>query len=294
MPAIGVQPFSSLPSGTPADTSLVPYSDYTAPVARVVQATFDVPTETEDAVSIGGLSGVVTIDFFHDDIGSFRDWLNDNKALIPADTVGAVVGSDIAITFPPGAYSNDVDWASANPGISFAETTPGASATEVIQRAAASDLGGGGAAPTILLAYLDTTVTYNNVDRLADTALSVNVAASGIYEIELVVHSMSAVRALKLDFAGTVTPANFIGTWTGYEMPLTLADPTVGKGAQVTAMGTDFNPGGFDTFNMVFRFTGSLEVTTGGTFLLRGAQTIADASDTTILRGSTLKLTKMN
>lgn len=37
-----------------------------------------------------------------------------------------------------------------------------------------------------------------------------------------------------------------------------------------------------------------IEITTGGTFLLRGAQNVADASNTVILRGSYMTLTKLN
>ena len=63
----------------------------------------------------------------------------------------------------------------------------------------------------------------------------------------------------------------------------------------MTAAGTDFNNSVVDgAADVYYTFTGSVEITDAGTFLLRGAQNVSDASDTTILRGSVLKLTKMN
>ncbi|WP_212636677.1 hypothetical protein, partial [Salmonella enterica] len=55
---------------------------------------------------------------------------------------------------------------------------------------------------SILRSYLASTITYNNNAGLANTALSVTVAAGGIYDIELVVHSTSVVKALNMDFTG--------------------------------------------------------------------------------------------
>lgn len=144
-----------------------------------------------------------------------------------------------------------------------------------------------------LSSYLASTVTYNNVDTLADTALSVTVASGGIYDIELVVHSTSVVQPLKLDFAGTATITNFIGQWG--TMPSVGAGWTDGGAAlRVTAAGTDFNPGPGFTGDSFTTFKGSVEIADAGTFLLRGAQQTANASNTTLLRGSTLKLTKLN
>lgn len=145
----------------------------------------------------------------------------------------------------------------------------------------------------ILRSYLATTITYNNVDVLANTALSVSVAAGGIYAIELVVHSTSAVVALKMDFGGTATITNFIGEWVGHVQ--VLGESFDGYAAGVTSAGTDFAPAGLlDGSSNFYSFTGSVEINAAGTFLLRGAQNVADASDTTILRGSTLQLTKYN
>ena len=147
------------------------------------------------------------------------------------------------------------------------------------------------ASASVLRSYLATTVTYNNTDTLANTALSVTVVAGGIYDIDVVVNSTSAVYALNMDFAGTATIANFIGEAWLY------ADGSVfGTGILVTAgadWGVALGSAG-DGFDVQYRFRGSVEITDAGTFLLRGAQNVADASNTTILRGSTLTLTKTN
>ena len=139
-----------------------------------------------------------------------------------------------------------------------------------------------------LVSYLATTVTYNANATLADTPLSVTVAAGGIYAIELVVHSTSAVKALNMDFGGTATIANFIGDWIAF------SGSAVYGPVNVTSGGTDYTNGDLDGVNNPYYFTGSVEITDAGTFLLRGAQNSSDPSDTTILRGSTLILTKMN
>lgn len=150
-------------------------------------------------------------------------------------------------------------------------------------------------ASTNVASYLDTTITYNNTATLADTALSVTVVTGGKYRIELIVHSTSAVTNLKMDFAGTATITNFVGEWIGYNAAIDMMLPSPAIGARVTAAGTDFGPGGaIDGADGYYVFTGSVEINVGGTFLLRAAQNAADASDTTLLRGSTLVLTKLN
>ena len=141
-----------------------------------------------------------------------------------------------------------------------------------------------------LVSYLASTVTYNNTVTLANTPLSVTVAAGGIYAIELVVHSTSAVKALNMDFGGTATIANFIGEWHSQEA---TGIPSFNDWLAVSAAGTDYSNPDIDGNTGYYTFTGSVEITDAGTFLLRGAQNVSDASDTTILRGSTLTLTRM-
>ncbi len=138
-----------------------------------------------------------------------------------------------------------------------------------------------------LVSYLDTTVTYNANAVLANTPLSVTVAAGGIYAIELVIQNTSALSGLNLDFSGTATIANFVGQWTSKDTGGNLL--TAGR---VTAVGTDFDAGG-NGDNLFVTFTGSCTVNAGGTFLLRGCQNVSDASNTTILAGSTLVLTRI-
>ncbi len=148
------------------------------------------------------------------------------------------------------------------------------------------------ASTSLLRSYLATTVTYNANAVLANTPLSVTVAAGGIYAIELVVHSTSAVTALQMDFGGTATIANFIGTWLALQSGSALADSPGPE--RSTSVSTSFGPGTMDGANGYYTLTGSVEITNAGTFLLRGSQNVSDPTDTTILRGSTLVLTKMN
>jgi hypothetical protein len=147
--------------------------------------------------------------------------------------------------------------------------------------------------PTILKSYLAATVTYNNTNTLASTALSVTVAASTKYDIELTIHSTSAGAGLNMDFAGTATITNFIGQWTAWQAGIDESGPSRIRGDRVTAAGTDYGPGALDGIDALYTFKGSVEINGAGTFLLRGAQNAAAPSDTTILRGSTLVLTKL-
>lgn len=142
----------------------------------------------------------------------------------------------------------------------------------------------------LLRGYVASDVTYNNTAALAAVAgMSVTVVDGGIYAINLVVQSTNAVKAPLFDFGGTVTPASFLGWWSA-----TVSDGSYITPSQVTAIGTTYTGVGADGDSPnIWTFTGSLEVTTGGTFLLRGAQNAADASNTVILRGSSMILTRI-
>lgn len=142
----------------------------------------------------------------------------------------------------------------------------------------------------LLTKYLATTATYNNTAALANTALSVTVAAATKYEIELLVFSTSAVKALNMDFGGTSTQTSFRGNWAGTED----ADPYPVAVLAVTSAGTDFTTVSLDGVNSYWTFKGTMLTNAGGTFLLRAAQGIADASNTTVLAGSMIKLTKLS
>lgn len=142
---------------------------------------------------------------------------------------------------------------------------------------------------TPLTSYLASTVTYNNTAALANTALSVTVAAATKYAVTLYVPSTNVAVGLKMDFAGTATFTNFVGEWFVYP------DAFPGGGLHVTAPGTDFDAAVADATGFpYYTFIGSCLTDVGGTFLLRGAQNAADASNTTILAGSTLILTPMS
>lgn len=132
--------------------------------------------------------------------------------------------------------------------------------------------------------YLASTVTYNNTAAMADTALSVDVTTGTKYAIDLNLWSNSAVRALTLDFAGTSTQSAFKGQW----MAFTRTTPSTLYSAQVVAAGTNFTNAGLDGDVSYWRFRGTMDVNGTGTFLLRGAQRTADASNTDIDAGSSL------
>jgi len=142
---------------------------------------------------------------------------------------------------------------------------------------------------SILRSYLAADVTYNNVDVLANTALSVTVAASGIYEIELNLYcTTAAVTGFTLDFAVTGTHTNFTGFYAEQ-----AEGSSANLGTLLTSAGTDYNSTAFNGSGLI-TFNGSVEINGAGTFLLRGSQDSAVVENTTILRGSTLILTKMN
>lgn len=194
-------------------------------------------------------------------------------------------------------FSNITDTASAAGSLLIERQVGGVSKFSVTKGGAGTFAGaitsGGNAVVTadqLLKSYLATTVTYNNVDVLANTALSVTVASSGIYNIDVTVHAANAVSGLNMDFGGTATVTNFIGEWSLFKAD----DPSTGHITRVTAAGTDFHPSEGDAVDGFYTFKGTIEVNVGGTFLLRGAQDTADVSNTTILRGSTLVLRKMN
>lgn len=141
-----------------------------------------------------------------------------------------------------------------------------------------------------LKSYLAANVVYNNTATLADTNLSITVASAGIYEISAVLHSSNIARSPNVDFAGTATATNFIGGWTAHD----AAQPTTTEGLRATSLGTDFSCSTCDSLDAVYQFTGTLEVSGGGTVLIRGAQHTASATNTTILRGSVLTARKLN
>lgn len=222
------------------------------------------------AGKIGGASGITVEvgDVFRalaDNAGGTQAGVGTSWAVVQANLVGAYI-----------AGGTDVPIADGGTGASTAPT-------------ALANLGGFPLL-SLLRSYLAADVVYNSVDTLANTPLSVMVVTSGVYDIELVVHSTSAIEALNMDFGGTATVTNFIGQWYVY----VATNPSVAASARVAAAGTDFTNSAGAAADAYFTFKGTIEVNVGGTFLLRGAQNASDFSDTTILRGSTLILTKLN
>ncbi len=159
----------------------------------------------------------------------------------------------------------------------------------------------------VLRSYLAADVTYNDTATLANTSLAVTVpkpsaTQNDYYRIELDVFSANATKGLKLDFlanlpngVGDALPDNWVGHWQA------VTDGVAANTATNTSNDTVFAPTtGFDgASNLVrYSFRGSFEVLAGqddGTVLtLRAAQNSAHASDTTILQGSTLILTRLN
>jgi len=91
-------------------------------------------------------------------------------------------------------------------------------------RSFTSTKGGANALTTsdVLRSYLASTVTYTSDDTLGDTALSVTVASSGIYKVELQVLADIGAGGIRCDIGGTATITNFLvdtnvsndSTWT--------------------------------------------------------------------------------
>jgi hypothetical protein len=123
----------------------------------------------------------------------------------------------------------------------------------------------------------------------AATALSVTIPGAGNYEIDLVLHCTEGPGGFRADFAGTAIIGNFIGQWQGYAIDLTVM-----KGGRVTSAVDDFTDLLLANMDTTYTFRGSAEFTTGGTFVVRAAQSSSGGFQTTLERGSTLKLTKMN
>lgn len=150
----------------------------------------------------------------------------------------------------------------------------------------------------ILRAYLAEDEVYNADDTLGNiTSMSVNVEAGAKYRIEAEFHvdiADATSGGLKIDFDGTSTITNFLGSWESCDA--TGAVGLNGEIMRITARGTDYTNGTFQggsTAEAVYKFTGSVEVNAAGTFLPRGAQQTSHASDVTILEGATMLLTKI-
>jgi hypothetical protein len=144
-------------------------------------------------------------------------------------------------------------------------------------------------ASKLLTAQLTSNAAYANNNTLADTNLSVPVAAGGHYEVNAVLHVTSgSTGGFKCKFDGTSTDANFIAQYLAI-VASTGANITGGLGVSRI---TPLNVTGQTIYTITIN--GSIEISTAGTFLIQAAQSVSDATTTTLFRGSTLRLHKTN
>jgi hypothetical protein len=247
-----------------------------------------VPTEGETIV----LNGITVT--FTEAPGAFPDVLI--RANLPLQMVTLVaklneaVDAELTVATYSG-YGGRIDVVYDTPGLVGNTYTLDAGTADATASGTTLTGGTDGSANSLLAKRLDTTVTYNADGTLGDVAgLSVNVEAATKYEIELVLHSVAAVKSLLLDFGGTATITGFIGQWTAEVADGDETDAVLKL--RVTAAGTDFGGASIGAGNNVYTFKGSMLTNAAGTFLPRGAQETSDVSNTTILAGSTLKLTR--
>jgi len=123
---------------------------------------------------------------------------------------------------------------------------------------------------------------------LSNTSLSVSLEV-GNYILRAILHvDPSATGGFKYAFAGSASATNFIAqhlirdTSTGAVLAVTRA----------TAIGFERDVGG-GSANIWCEVEGSLEVNAAGTFILQAAQKTSNAVASTLLRGSTMTLTKV-
>lgn len=154
----------------------------------------------------------------------------------------------------------------------------------------------------VMASYLENDITYNDNATLAATALSITIPQRNDYinthyRVELDLFSTNVTKALKLDFY--LDNGNEFSGWNGYWSASLVGVATdVGIG---DAVDTVYAPStGFDASiapYIYYKYRGSFELTAGddaGLFSLRAAQRTAHASDTIILQGSTLVVTRLN
>lgn len=123
-----------------------------------------------------------------------------------------------------------------------------------------------------------------------ETDLQVNVVTPGTYDLKVSIHSKSDARALKMMLTGSAVMEAFIAQWTcsdAYDSTVLFTT----RRSLPAGIGM-ISPSVLDGRNAFCSINGSVEFSTAGTFILRGAQTIPDPSNTTMLKGSTMVLTQ--
>lgn len=137
--------------------------------------------------------------------------------------------------------------------------------------------------PTVLKSVLASDFT-NATTTLNNTALSVTtIGKSYAFDAELYVSDSVAADGVKLDFGGgACTFTNFVA---GGNSVLVTAVTTSSTGTFSNATVTGSN---------LISIHGSIEVNSGGTFIIRAAQVAHTAGTLTVMRGSSLILTQLN
>lgn len=138
----------------------------------------------------------------------------------------------------------------------------------------------------ILAKTLPADYVVNNDASPNETDLQVTIATTGTYDIKVMVHSKSDVRALKMNFTGTAT----IDAYLAHYACSDAYDPATVFSARRSVASSLVTPSILDGLEVFCSINGSVEFSSTGTFILRGGQTVADASDTTMYKGSTMVL----
>lgn len=142
--------------------------------------------------------------------------------------------------------------------------------------------------PTILTSYLTSDTTVNNSTSLVTTGLSVTVASSGAYYINIFMPwtlSATAGAAPKFDLnGGTATATTLIG----------MFNTSGAYSSNIASMSTSYDSFAGVAVDKSTWFDGTIIVNAGGTFIPRFAQHAANGVDTKILTGARMILIKLN
>lgn len=148
--------------------------------------------------------------------------------------------------------------------------------------------GAGGAVTGSTVVYKTADEVVNNSSVLqGDNHLTASFTTGKKYYFEVLLHAIDAtatgIGGIKVAMGGTAILANMVAL-------AEITGPTVGVSAtsRLTALGQVVSEEANAEDKPVVKILGSVEVTTGGTFLVQWAQSSANIGDLTVLRGSTL------